>query len=728
MRPYLFIPILLISTLATFAQNPYTRGTRAWNQTPAQIKSFYIKSTIDGLMTRNEMEISFKSLDEINDSTELYFSFSLPQNSVIDSMYLWIDGKPQIAALKERWSAVRQYNQIVGRRIDPALLQKMWWGDGYQLQIFPFKKTETRKVRICYSSTLSASNGTLQHIIPIDMVQNSKFPVEVMKVVVDCDTSIYDKIDGNSLFSETYTVAKNGSRSIITISSSNILPSHPLTFPVYNKQFSETGSALSVSKTNVSDPSFVALIEPKKALNIEESPRKKNVYVIWNLVSNYQNCNWDFYNTSKCNPYETTTIYAAYTNSMIEALKKFIETYMSEGDEFNIAINDGSFKVLASSPKKWTNTLNDELKNFVLTKIDTSYRNSNLLKPMDFMKTAIGKTSGMENVDIILIDQTYSYAYILDTLKVDAYVDTILRTLPSKTTLFGLISYSWNSPVSRIQNAILSKKGGMGYYAWGDLNQIFTSIGKALTPQLYPASINFMTNRNSYIYDIITLNDNRFQIGIPIIYTGKIHGSPDSITMQFNGSLQNTDYSMTTKTKIPVNNRVGSALPWVEKIWAAKKVSIASQMSRDYALTEYQEATNLSLRYRILTDLTALLALEPGRFDSSWYVDDQAKNSGGQSTAVNKSQKSGFDPDKMQVSVDQNFVTIKLPDLDSRQGISLKIYDLRGRLVLDLTGKLKNLHRMNGIKVPLNSFSKGTYILEVKYGNKILQKQFVVKR
>ena len=57
------------------------------------------------------------------DSIEMTMGFQLPSDFVADSMWLWIDGKPVAAQIQDRALASQQYQQIVGVRRDPALLE-----------------------------------------------------------------------------------------------------------------------------------------------------------------------------------------------------------------------------------------------------------------------------------------------------------------------------------------------------------------------------------------------------------------------------------------------------------------------------------------------------------------------------------------------------------------------------------------------------------------------------
>jgi hypothetical protein len=95
------------------------------------------------------------------DSIEISNNMYLPQDWVAKEMYLWIDGEKVPAYIQDRALASAQYEQIVNRRRDPALLE--FSGNGsYNLRIFPAKSFEARKIEIVFQHTLD--DDTLDQI------------------------------------------------------------------------------------------------------------------------------------------------------------------------------------------------------------------------------------------------------------------------------------------------------------------------------------------------------------------------------------------------------------------------------------------------------------------------------------------------------------------------------------------------------------------------------------
>ena len=101
------------------------------------------------------------------DSIEMSMNFTLPSDFVADSMWLWVNGQPVEAYIQDRTLAAAQYQQIVGRRRDPALLQYSGYGQ-YFLRIFPTSSYVSRKIAIQFHHTFDddtlSSNGTCTRI------------------------------------------------------------------------------------------------------------------------------------------------------------------------------------------------------------------------------------------------------------------------------------------------------------------------------------------------------------------------------------------------------------------------------------------------------------------------------------------------------------------------------------------------------------------------------------
>lgn len=118
-------------------------------------------------------EVLWEEDKEIVDSIEITLGFTLPVDFCVNEMYLWVDGKKQRAYIQDKALAKTQYEQIVNRRTDPALLE--FRGNGrYNLSIFPTESFKARKVAIAFSHTFDDdSSGFITCAIPVSYRKNT---------------------------------------------------------------------------------------------------------------------------------------------------------------------------------------------------------------------------------------------------------------------------------------------------------------------------------------------------------------------------------------------------------------------------------------------------------------------------------------------------------------------------------------------------------------------------
>ncbi|RYY69296.1 MAG: hypothetical protein EOO13_09950 [Chitinophagaceae bacterium] len=92
--------------------------------------------------------------------------FKLSEGQVITGFQLELNGKFRDGSIEERWKANNAYNTIVGKRVDPALLQT-FGGNSYKLNIYPFAPKSTRKVTISLSEILKNDEQGLLYDLPL---------------------------------------------------------------------------------------------------------------------------------------------------------------------------------------------------------------------------------------------------------------------------------------------------------------------------------------------------------------------------------------------------------------------------------------------------------------------------------------------------------------------------------------------------------------------------------
>jgi hypothetical protein len=702
-----------------------------WNQLEAQITSMRFYSCIEGLVSRTVMTISFKDINSpaLVDSMLLTFNFNLPSGSVVDSMYLWINGKPQPAALKERWSAVQAFDEIVQVNRDPALLTKNS-GDSYNLQVFPFSHREERTVRICYSTPLNFYSGTLTAFYPVDLAAGAANNVTDLSLDIDVSRTFSDAVIN---LPEGYLMSKSrdplSGSTVFTIDASDIEPSRTLALILSDSTLENSGMSAYCTRKSGSDISFMALLDPQKASGISDS-KPKNVLIVWNMVSSSQNA-WYWDENIQDYIYDSTFInnycYDQYLLSqIISAIKSFTKDFLHTGDRINVVLNDGEENYAYSNPVSWSTDLALNISSRLESIISKNDTYKGCLAPLDFISSVFNSIDSDQPLDIIFIDQSYSYNEIFDTSDMQQREKTILNSLPEESRIFALTYENWYSEFSTIVNHIIKVKKGMSFYAYGDLEQIFSSIGRSMSERLYPAATTFTTSGTSFTYDVTGPIDERVFLGLSAVYTGKIRGETDSLTMQF--TYGRNDSIIRKTSSFSVNTSEVNFDP-VEKIWAMNNVrNLLADWSSGLAYNEFDEAVKTSLKYRILTDKTALIAFEPGMMDEEWYEDDVENDN--QQVGAKNTLKPIAPKIKMDVQYRNSTISISCSGLKPEYGkseLSLKIFDMRGRMIADLSDRIST----NGNKISVNwnasKLGAGMYLVSLKTGKTIMQKTVMVR-
>ncbi len=124
----------------------------SWWTQPASIEQAELTIEPKGLYAECGLYLDFNTDGtDFNpgDSLELQMRFNLPENAEVVDLWLWIFGVVEKADVYDIWTGTQIYEEIVQRRVDPALLTRAGGGD-YMLRVFPIMTHMPRKVKITY--------------------------------------------------------------------------------------------------------------------------------------------------------------------------------------------------------------------------------------------------------------------------------------------------------------------------------------------------------------------------------------------------------------------------------------------------------------------------------------------------------------------------------------------------------------------------------------------------
>ncbi len=132
---------------------------------------------------------------------EVAFIFPLPYDGAIDRMTLLVDGREMPAKLLSADDARRQYEEIVRKNRDPALLE--WVGTGmFKTSVFPVPPGAKRTVSLRYTQLCRKQEGMTDFLFPLSTAKYTSSAVEK----IDFRISIESQEEIKNLYSPTHPV------------------------------------------------------------------------------------------------------------------------------------------------------------------------------------------------------------------------------------------------------------------------------------------------------------------------------------------------------------------------------------------------------------------------------------------------------------------------------------------------------------------------------------------
>ncbi|HEX2682539.1 MAG TPA: VIT domain-containing protein, partial [Ferruginibacter sp.] len=169
----LFLPLLFVFLLITkveaqqksfeFATSP--RPQRLFDQA-VQLKTCNITIDANPFIATTVVEMEF--YNDKDQEVEALHTFQLNRGQVITDFKLELNGRYREGSIEERWKVRQSYNSIVGKRVDPAILQ-MDLQDHYRLNIYPVAAKSSRKVKFTITQMMEVENLKLSYTLPLSI-------------------------------------------------------------------------------------------------------------------------------------------------------------------------------------------------------------------------------------------------------------------------------------------------------------------------------------------------------------------------------------------------------------------------------------------------------------------------------------------------------------------------------------------------------------------------------
>ncbi len=627
--------------------------------------------------------------NELNNSVETIYLFPLPEDATITELVYWVNNQRYVAEIKERQEAINQYNEKLRQWLDPALLEEL--GDNlFRLSIVPVNALSEVRTEVTYIEPLKYDLGIVEYKFQLNTLGLSSKPLQVVSINLEAQSkysyvSFTSPSHGNSTATKLEKISDNHYK--LFYGDENFYPDKDLVVQFESDRAEVNYHILTYTpsaKDSIGDDSFYALwITPPDQLDSNDVIPKDIVF--------------------------TADVSSSMEGERIkqvkDALLRFIEL-LNPVDRFNI-ITFGTFveKFKPDLVEASANNLNDA-KLFIqnlyalgMTNIDESLKAS--------LQQSYGDSSA--NNLVFLTDGYPTWG--------EKNQDSILNHIKLfNTKAVRIFSFGVGDDISKVLLGNISDQnhGYVKFITSDDsialvVNDHFMRISK---PVLTDVNIDF---GGLLTWDIYPKATNDLFWGSQIMQLG-LYKNAGLYNVAVNGKMMSKPVVFTQQ--IYFADTIGGH-KFVPRLWAKAKINHILGLIEVYGETEElkNQVIELSLKFQILTPYTAMY-VDPGTTN----VDDaQVKPT---QFALEQNYPNPFNP--------TTTIKFSLPDNKSAYHVSIKIYDLLGRLVRVLVNDDKtpgiytvmwDSKNSNGMMVP-----SGTYFYTLEAGDFRYTRKMVLVR
>ena len=230
-------------------------------EAPYSIESEEIVADVSGVVAQVDVFQTFKN--EGSTTIETAFVFPLPYDGAVDSMTLLVDGKETPAQLVDAEEARKQYEEIVRKARDPALLE--WVGVGlFKTSVFPIPAGETRTVTMRYTQVLRTGADLTEFFFPLSAAKYSSKPIKK----ISFDVSINGTSEIKTVYSPTYDLKidrPEKTKAKVSCVLENVVPSSDFRLFFDENADDLSAKVLSYRPDEKDDGYFLLLASPKIA-------------------------------------------------------------------------------------------------------------------------------------------------------------------------------------------------------------------------------------------------------------------------------------------------------------------------------------------------------------------------------------------------------------------------------------------------------------------------------
>jgi Ca-activated chloride channel family protein len=241
-----------------------------------KIKSLEVNAKLVDQVAKVQVSQSFVNTG--SRQMEVAFVFPLPYDGAIDQLTLLVDGKEFPAKLLNAQEARSQYEAIVRKNQDPALLE--WMGTGmFKTSVFPVPPGAERKVTLRYSQLCRKLDGLTDFLFPLSTAKYTSHPVEEVKFSL----SLESQVDIKNVYSPTHTIEikrPDDKHANVTYTAKNEVPTSDFRL-LYDVGKGHVGTSVISYRPKSDEEGYLLLLtSPEIKSASDERPKKTVLFVL----------------------------------------------------------------------------------------------------------------------------------------------------------------------------------------------------------------------------------------------------------------------------------------------------------------------------------------------------------------------------------------------------------------------------------------------------------------
>ncbi len=206
-----------------------------------------------------QTEIDQVFLNESPYELEGTYIFPLPEEAAISDFSMFVDKQRLSGKILDKDEARRIYEEIVGRRRDPALLEYVG-RNAFQASIYPIPAHGEKRVQLSYTQVLRSDGGLVHYVYPLNTERFSSRPLE--EVVVDVE--LRSKAPIKAIYSPSHkiSVERTGENSArVSFEANDVRPDKDFEL-YYSVSADDVSLTLLSYKESGEDGFFLLLVTP----------------------------------------------------------------------------------------------------------------------------------------------------------------------------------------------------------------------------------------------------------------------------------------------------------------------------------------------------------------------------------------------------------------------------------------------------------------------------------